>query len=151
VTVTITPAPPSASCGLGIGVTVASDFIGPLPSGSFWGISYTTDSATLDTIWSETFLTNTQAARLLIPGLESHGAYVQPSQWPVDGATVYITALLGHPATIDTGQITATWRTTAGLAYLEYVHFNTIFFNLASPLSVNAILAAVRGHYQNAP
>lgn len=149
--VTIAPATAVDGVGFGVGLTVSSSFVGPLPTGTSWIVTFSHDSARTQLIWSEVFGTTTQAARLLIPGIRQLGAAFQPNWWALEGESVYCTVDLVAGSVLDSNQITAAWRAAAGLGYQAWSTFNTLSFSLNTSASLSQILAAVRGHYQNTP
>lgn len=146
-TVSITVAPPSSKVGWGIGLTVASTFIGPLASGSQWGIVFSNDAAKTQLVWQESFGTISPASRIVIPGIQQLGLYQNQTHWPAEGATVYVEATLYSGVTsVDSAQITATWSVSAGLPFMVFFWGNYLSFSTDQSFRLNAILTAVRQH-----
>ena len=101
--------------GPGIDISVASDFVGPMPVGSAWRIVFSLqplgDEQTYDL--TQPFSFKTQTISLWRDFTDSiQGKYTAPNQ-----TQIFVTATLEQPGNIvvDRGEIPATWTTDAGL------------------------------------
>jgi hypothetical protein len=123
--ITITPQVTStAAIGWGIFTNFQSDFIGPLPTGSRFGITVYADADATEPIVSWTVETTTNSCQLepgrAIDG-ETFGSFAA-----VDGDTVYVQAqLIQFPSTIvDSSTVSFPWKANSR-DFVVIQHYNT--------------------------
>ena len=122
--ITFTPASPAGVVSPGLPIQLQSDFIGPLPSGSFWTVDfYATETSELP-FFHVLFFTqsNIIGTTPFVP--ESDKIQQTPTQdWPVDGSSIKIVGTLSDGNHIqDEDSTTITWSDTAGLGKQAYVN-----------------------------
>lgn len=133
--------PNSGNIGPGEQITVDSDFIGPLPTGTKWIFNYWIPDlfGNLYAEWEVPAqgITIVSTALFIIPKVEFN---LFLPVVPSNGASVLFRAQLVEPPStvIDQGTVTAPWSTTEALAQMIY------FLNSGSSPDVTAILAAVQ-------
>lgn len=136
------PAPPGGVVGPGIALELASDFIGPLPDGSYYDVVITTIPGE-EAVWEERcpwFPGN----RIFWLGTESQGNTSTPFQptLPV-GAQVSINVTLQEPTgQVDSGSAPATWQPTLGIGTQIALKPTSSSSPLPDP-RIDQILAAV--------
>lgn len=113
--VTITPVAPGNLVGPGLQISLSSDFIGPLPTGSFWRLIYSTDAEGANRLYSNTIDTDSPSYTG-IPLTLPYPSHVSLTNWLKDGDTVYVTGELNDDTgPIDSGTQAETWSNTAGI------------------------------------
>jgi hypothetical protein len=121
VVITITPAPDSANVVTpGGGLSISSDFVGPLETGSFWQINvFPTASITLP-IWRvvKPASTTQTSVRVFLPASDETTGFDSIAA-PAADTQVRVDATLSSPQTaIDFGAATIPWDPTLGLGQL---------------------------------
>lgn len=116
--ITILPGQPGPVVGPGIAIQLISDFIGPLPSGSFWDVQMYTGvewpSGLVTAINANATSTNSGPLHIMVTDAAQSSTLSQT--YPTEGENVKVRAELHSPtATIDSGLITVPWSPTRGL------------------------------------
>jgi len=114
--ITITPAPTFNGVGPGLWIDVASDFVGPLPTGTVWTtqilpVGTENNILTQHTVWTN----NHQRIKLWDPN-DSISQF--PAAFVAEGTTVTVAVQLQEPGFVidDTGSTTAPFSSTNGLS-----------------------------------
>lgn len=114
--ITITLPTPGTKIGPGFVFDLASDFIGPLPSGTFWSVTASSDSEGANAVWTETFPTDAPFGTYQVanPGISNSWSYTAEV---ADGDTVHVITQLITPTSgvVDSGATTKTWKPTEQL------------------------------------
>lgn len=123
--ISITFPPPGGHVGPGIGLQLRSDFIGPLPTGSFFRVQVyeTPEPIGGSIIVGGSNKTSSVAGSVtLAPKVNTDGYQADRFVAPVDGATVHVTAeLFENPSTvIDSGTTDAQWESGIGQQLLPF-------------------------------
>jgi hypothetical protein len=122
--ITITPQPPLNAIGPGLGLFLSSSFVGPLPEGSFWRVTVSTDAEGDNWIHREdipwTLSSLTYQLQSTVPTFQTLQTYAVDND-----TTVHVLAELHSPtSTEDSGAVSLPWNTTAGLgAQMESLAF----------------------------
>ena len=109
--------PPRFSVGPGIGISLQSNFVGPLPTGSSFHVQVSTDSEGLNDIWGIVVPTTSPNAATSVLSLD------QPTELSIANtlqaaASVWVQAQLvegGTNVQVDSGSQPTTWDPTVGL------------------------------------
>jgi hypothetical protein len=142
VPITITPAPPTNFVGYGIFVSLTSDFVGPLPSGSFFRLTLSSDPEGDVPILIQTIPTLNPGLETQIGSEQSGQSYTSGQNAVAVGATVHVLAELHSPtATIDSGVTTATWQPTTNLG--QHITLASQAQSTPNDARIDQILAAV--------
>lgn len=139
ITITV-PGPPSY-IGPGAVVSLQSDFIGPLPTGSFWRVNILQTPDTSDIIWQQNITAGSTFTNLTV-GYTGTKPFTS-TQWMVPEATnVYVQVQLNPPTgtALDSGSATVQWSSTRDAWYLEKLKIEAVPQGLTSPQA--ALLAA---------
>ena len=116
--ITITPPPPGLSVGPFVALKVSSDFIGPLPTGSFWHVflGYGVELNPLQTILEVRAPTATPQSSVFLGKSSANSSVVSFNDRAFkDGDQVLVTVLLESPTTVtDSGAITLPWQADIG-------------------------------------
>jgi hypothetical protein len=125
VPITITPPFPNGLLAPFSSLRLNSDFVGPLPSGSFW---QTTVYAGLEPDFNNTLMQittpaiQTAGSVSLDVGGANTGFTAFPNATAKEGDQVHVTVELHEPSSIiDSGTITVPWSPTAALHVLPFV------------------------------
>ena len=124
--ITVTPSQPGSLYGPGLFVGLSSTFIGPLETGSYFGLSFFTTSGTESNFLVEKKVTTTPTAGWRIM-TDQGSPQLEGIQFPADGVLVNAVAQLLDPANnvLDTGSESATWSSTAGLGVQHLLQTQT--------------------------
>lgn len=114
--ITIFPGAPGNTTGWGIQIGWSSDFIGPLPSGSFWTVGAYLDSEVTNQWWGAVIPTNTPSTTTMIPGAATPTLVNRsPAVNLRTGDTAWMHVELHSPtALLDSGTMSTTWDNSAG-------------------------------------
>lgn len=115
--ITITPNNPGGLLGPGVQLKLQSDFIGPLPSGSFWVVDFSITGGTELPFWHVLATTNANpiATRVMTP-LSDQTSSFEAGQVPIEGGQVAVHATLSDGTNIvDSTTTPFPWSTTQGL------------------------------------
>lgn len=145
--ITITPPQPLNAIGPGLQLDIRSDFIGPLPTGSYFALTLSTDVEGL--IWvRKVNIPTTSITCTWIPWVDTDLQLFTENAWPTEASNVSVLAELRSPtATIDSGIVTRPWQSQAGLGNQISLAPQAIVtggFTSEDRSTLNANLAAVQ-------
>lgn len=114
--ITITLPQPGNSVGPGFVATFQTDFIGPLPSDSFWILNVSRDSEGEESILVESPHGVSHTLQWMWQARDNAGLNEAAFDAAIGSEVHVIATLIGGSTTIDSGATTGTWQPTTGLA-----------------------------------
>jgi hypothetical protein len=122
VPITFTPNPNGAVLGPGIQIGFQSDFVGPLPVGSFWRVRLYTGSEPSSSTWVQTDIpTQSVFGGHYTPFIRQTGesSIITVTNTITDGVPAHADVELHDPSSIqDSGTLSAPWSSTSGLTQI---------------------------------
>ena len=116
--ITFTPNPNGAVIGPGIQIGFSSDFVGPLPVGSFWRIRFYTGSEPLNAWLQVDVPTQSPFGGHVTPFIRqpAESSIVTVTNTISDGTPAFANVELHDPSSVlDSGTLPANWSSTSGL------------------------------------
>ena len=120
--ITITLPPPGNLVGPGLSISATSDFIGPFPANSIWRFNVANNPEGTQQIWGGTNPVQNHSSSIRIADRnfnnQNFAQYVVPNTTSVH---LLVTVEQPGPVVIDSGAVTTTWSTDAGLGTLSLI------------------------------